>query len=100
MQFTQRSVRPAIGTVIRQMGVDTQAKNFLTSSGDSAMQIKPPSAAQATAAPQPHKAAAGKSGDFAQLLKTAQADAPGVVPGAAATQAASTMSPTPAQARS
>jgi hypothetical protein len=97
MQFTQRSVKPAISAVIRQMGVDMQVKNFLTSSGDSDMQIKPPSVTQATAAPPAHKAAASKGGDFAQLLKTAQTDAPATVPGTAANAPSS---PTAAQARS
>ncbi len=43
------------------------------------MQIKPPSASLAATAPQaakPATAAANKGGDFAQMLKAAQADTP------------------------
>lgn len=47
------------------------------------MHIKPPTSARpapAAAAPQPPKAAAPAGGDFAQLLKTAQAEAPAATP--------------------
>ncbi|MFG6459453.1 hypothetical protein [Roseateles sp. BYS96W] len=42
------------------------------------MQIKPPATSHTAPAPQPARtaAAANKGGDFAQMLKTAQADAP------------------------
>jgi hypothetical protein len=78
MQFTQRPVSAAFGAVIARTGAGAQAKNFPTSSGDSAMQIKPPTASHTAPAPQAARtaAAAGKGGDFAQMLKTAQAEAP------------------------
>jgi hypothetical protein len=87
-QFTQRSVRRAIGAVIGQTGGNTQTKNFLTTSGDPAMQIKPPSATQAAATPQPARtAAAGKGSDFSQMLKSAQAEAPAATPATTAAAA-------------
>ena len=89
MQFTQWPVSAAIGAVIGEPAAGAELKNFLTTSGDSAMQIKPPSAAQAAATPQPARttATAGKGGDFAQMLKTAQADAPAAAPATATSPA-------------
>jgi hypothetical protein len=52
------------------------------------MQIKPPSATQAAATPQPARtAAAGKGSDFSQMLKSAQAEAPAATPATTAAAA-------------
>lgn len=53
------------------------------------MQIKPPSATQAAATPQPARTAAtaGKGSDFSQMLKTAQAEAPAATTTSTATAA-------------
>ncbi|MCE4554719.1 hypothetical protein [Pelomonas cellulosilytica] len=86
-QFTERVVNTGAGMVIGGPGGKARAKNFLTLFRNPAMQIKPPSAIQntAAAAPPPRPGAAA-SGNFAQLLKTAQAETP-AAPAAAGTSA-------------
>ncbi len=83
MQFTEHGISRAIPGVVGQTGRAAAAKNFLTFTGDPAMQIKPTShhAAKPVAAPPPAKPAAGdKPGDFAQLLKASQAEAATATP--------------------
>lgn len=80
MQFTQRAAGPVSVRVIGGLRLPPPAKNFLTPTGDAchahqATHVRPPRPAPAAAA-QPIKAAAPAGGDFAQLLKTAQAEAP------------------------
>lgn len=77
MQFTQRGLNALTDGVIGESAAGVGLKNFLTPSRRFAMHIKPPTSSPvAPQTPKPAPAAANKGGDFAQMLKTAQADTP------------------------